>query len=172
MLLLILLFFLMLKNTKFEQVAREAPVYSLDALVADFGGTLRWFLLFYSPRFHFTCLLFFLLGVVSFTAFMFSVSSLGSVSWLSGTSCWLPCHGFKHWQERFLTKLSASLERIDMHKETNERDFACGDFKWKWEAENKLILFTDVFYNVRSDCSSQLWDKIYIYMIYQPVNIL
>ena len=47
----------MLKNTKFEQVAREAPVYSLDALVADFGGTLRWFLLFYSPRFHFTCLI-------------------------------------------------------------------------------------------------------------------
>ena len=37
----------MLINTKFEQVAREAPVYSLDALVADFGGTLRWFLLFY-----------------------------------------------------------------------------------------------------------------------------
>ena len=46
-LLLSMLFFLMLINTKFEQVAREAPVYSLDALVADFGGTLRWYLLFY-----------------------------------------------------------------------------------------------------------------------------
>ena len=68
-LLLSMLFFLMLINTKFEQVAREAPVYSLDALVADFGGTLRWFLLFYSSRFHFTCLVFFLLGVVSFTEF-------------------------------------------------------------------------------------------------------
>ena len=33
-------------NTKFEQVAREAPVYSLDALVADFGGTLRCFCFF------------------------------------------------------------------------------------------------------------------------------
>ena len=131
-------FFLMLINTKFEQVAREAPVYSLDALVADFGGTLRWILLFYSPRFHFSCLVFFLLAVVSFTAFMFSVSSLGSASWLSGTSCWLPCHGFKHWQERFLTKLSASLERIDMHKKTHDREFACDDFKRKkWQAENK-----------------------------------
>ena len=153
MLIFLMLFFLMLINTKFEQVAREAPVYSLDALVADFGGTLRCFccfflfwgnpqvvFAFYSPRFHFTCLVLFLLGVVSFTAFMFSVSSLGSASWLSGTSCWLPCHGFKHWQERFLTKLSVSLERIAMHKKTHEREFACGDVKRKWQAENKLTL--------------------------------
>ena len=147
--LLSMLFFLMLINTKFEQVAREAPVYSLDALVADFGGTLRWFLLFFifgEPSGEFFAFLFSsfsfhlpyfsLLEIVSFTAFIFSVSSLGSASWLSGTSCWLPCHGFKHWQERFLTKLSASLERIDMHKKTHEREFACGDFKKKmtsWE---------------------------------------
>ena len=135
-----MLYFLMLKNTKFEQIAREAPVYSLDALVADFGGTLRcfcFFLFWGNPQvvfafllssFHITRLIFYLLGVVSFTASMFSVSSLGSASWLSGTSCWLPCHGFKRWQERFLTKLSASLERIDMHKKTHEREFACGDF--------------------------------------------
>ena len=146
-------FFLMLINTKFEQVAREAPVYSLDALVADFGGTLRWFLLFLFwgyPQVNFLPILyssfsfhlpyFSLLESVSFTAFIFSVSSLGSASWLSGTSCWLPCHGFKHWQERFLTKLSASLERIDRHKKTHEREFACGNFKWKWQAENKLTL--------------------------------
>ena len=90
--------------------------------------------LFSSFSFHLPY--FSLLEIVSFIAFIFSVSSLGSASWLSGTSCWLPCHGFKYWQERFLTKLSASLERIDMHKKTHEREFACGDFKKKmtsWE---------------------------------------